>query len=52
VVIEDFGFVEKRVSDFGLAEVFLGIFDLGVGFLDELIESLLDLHGVIILNFF
>ena len=46
MVVKDLGFVEERISDFGLAKVLLGILDLGIGFFDELIESLLDLHGL------
>ena len=46
VVGVDLGFIQKRVSDLGFAEVLLCVLDLGVGVLDELFEGLLDLHSI------
>lgn len=44
VVVIDLSFFEEGVSDFGLAKVLFGIFDLCIDLCDELFEGLLDLH--------
>jgi hypothetical protein len=45
VLIEDFGLVEKSISDLSFTKVFLSVLDLKVCVLDKVFEGFFDLHG-------